>query len=473
MTDGTSKAFPGAAAGRLPLVRRPAAVAGAVAAAGGAVGFRFLLLYFVLEFARPQDLFPVLGRFRPSWLALVGLGIALLRSGRVSLASRVSKGFVLLLIAMTVQVPLAVNTHWAFWSTFAMAQTFVAYLGIVTFARDERRLRLVLWTWIGVHVYLALYALAHRGVGVGGFLGDENDLAMTLVTALPIAVFLAAAAASRRLRLLGIASALLMVVGVAATISRGGFLGLVAAILYCLVRSPRKLAGAVVIAALAGVLGVAAPAGYWAEMNTIVTGEQDGREDTGAGRMYEWRVGWRMFRDNPVLGVGPGNFPYRFSEYEGGESWEGRSLAGRAAHSFYMTLLPELGIVGAATVLVMIVTGWRGLVRMRRRIAAARPRRSPGDGFRVLCGLGLQGGLVAFLVTSAFISTLYYPNLWVLLACMVTLAALPAAASPGSDAPARGAPDAAPSARLDPPRGGSGRRAPGDGPGPGTPEEED
>jgi len=472
--DGASGAFPGAAAGRLPLVRGPVAVPRAAApAAAGVVGFRFLLLYFVLEFARPQDLFPVLGLIRPSWLALLGLAITLARSGRVSFASRVTKAFVVLLVAMTVQVPLAVNTHWAFWSTFAMAQTFVAYLGIVAFARDERRLRLVLWTWIAIHVYLALYALAHRGVGVGGFLGDENDLAMTLVTALPVAVFVGAATSTGRTRLLGIASAALMVVGVAATVSRGGFLGLVAVILYCLVRAPRKLGGAVVIAALAGVLALAAPAGYWAEMNTIVTGEQDGREDTGAGRMYEWRVGWRMFLDNPVLGVGPGNFPYRFAEYEAGESWEGRSLAGRAAHSFYMTLVPELGTVGVLTVLVMVVAAWRGLVRARRRTASAPDgRRTPGGRFRALCGLGLEGAVVAFLVTSVFISTLYYPNLWILLGCMVTLASLPDAAPPGSGASGPGPPGAVPPPGPSPSQGGSAGRPPGRGPGTGAPRED-
>jgi hypothetical protein len=36
-------------------------------------------------------------------------------------------------------------------------------------------------------------------------------------------------------------------------------------------------------------------------------------------------------------------------------------------------------------------------------------------------GFGLEGSLVGFLVASAFVTTLYYPNLWVLLAFMESL----------------------------------------------------
>ncbi len=155
-------------------------------------------------------------------------------------------------------------------------------------------------------------------------------------------------------------------------------------------------------------------------METILWGAKE--DDSGAGRIYEWKVGWKMFLDSPIVGVGPGNFPYRFAEFEGTMRWYRRSLAGRVAHSAYLTLLPELGLVGLWLVAAMVIGGCRGMVlvrRLARRSVTALSRDSLR--FSTSLSLALEGALIGFLVSSAFISSLYYPSLWVLLGFMEAL----------------------------------------------------
>ena len=64
-----------------------------------------------------------------------------------------------------------------------------------------------------------------------------------------------------------------------------------------------------------------------------------------------------LFFDNPVMGVGQGNYPWHVGEIEEemGVQWQTRSLSGRAAHSLYFTLLPELGLIGTLIYFLIVV----------------------------------------------------------------------------------------------------------------------
>ncbi|MEP7152467.1 MAG: hypothetical protein ABI856_12215, partial [Nitrospira sp.] len=138
--------------------------------------------------------------------------------------------------------------------------------------------------------------------------------------------------------------------------------------------------------------------------------------------------GWEMFLANPVFGVGQGNFPWTIGEYMGGRTWQTKSLAGRQAHSLYFTLLPELGLVGVMLFGAMIYFNYRDT-----RIQQFTPRTLRGSkvGFRggtdrqlslaTLHGNAILGGMIGYLATSTFISTLYYPTFWIMMALAVAL----------------------------------------------------
>jgi O-antigen ligase len=155
--------------------------------------------------------------------------------------------------------------------------------------------------------------------------------------------------------------------------------------------------------------------------------EQGSSKGTGAERIYTWGIGWHMFLDNPIIGVGQGNFPWAFKEYEfkvtgSDQPFQGRSLAGRAAHSIYFTMLPELGIIGTTIIFWIILAGMKDLKYLRKvsHDRMIKDRKREGAKYYYLA-LGLEGSLVAYLVSGAFISILYYPSLWILLGFIISL----------------------------------------------------
>jgi len=261
----------------------------------------------------------------------------------------------------------------------------------------------------------------NKGHGVGGWIGDENDVAMTLDMVVPVALILAMERVSKgKERWLMAGTLLLVAVAVPLTMSRGGLLGLVAVVVYCIGRSPRKLMSLVIVLVFGALLIAYSPEGYWEKMETILWGAKE--DDSSAGRIYEWKVGWQMFLDSPIIGVGAGNFPYRFAEFEGDMRWYTRSLAGRAAHSAYLTLLPELGLAGVWLVGSLIFGGCRGMFLVRRLSRrSVDPKSRDAWKFGTALSFALEGVLLGYLITSAFISSLYYPSLWVLLAFMDVL----------------------------------------------------
>ena len=90
-----------------------------------------------------------------------------------------------------------------------------------------------------------------------------------------------------------------------------------------------------------------------------ITDDSTMETGTAGQRMFTWGIGWDMFVDNPVFGVGQANFPWTIGEYMGGRAWQTKSLAGRQAHSLYFTLLPELGLVGVIIFGTMVYLNYR------------------------------------------------------------------------------------------------------------------
>jgi tetratricopeptide (TPR) repeat protein len=99
---------------------------------------------------------------------------------------------------------------------------------------------------------------------------------------------------------------------------------------------------------------------------------------SGAGNRYDyWRIAWRVWRENPVLGVGAGNYPRSY--YQQRATTEDIDQP----HSVELQALSELGVVGALLLACFLGgIGW-GIARMRP--AAAR---SPLSRALMVAGVG-------------------------------------------------------------------------------------
>lgn len=94
----------------------------------------------------------------------------------------------------------------------------------------------------------------------------------------------------------------------------------------------------------------------------------------GRVRSWDWWVGWEMFKESPVVGVGLGNYKLNFLTYKTeflatsrGEDYDFYISRAAQAHNDYVQALAELGILGGLAVLgfmaVLVVSFW---LRIRR-----------------------------------------------------------------------------------------------------------
>ena len=391
----------------------------------------FLLgLFLVLEYTRVPSIIPMLGVLRLQLFLLLLLVVSWWKFGdRADLKNPIVKFVLAFALLCGLGILYTPNTRAAFnMMTNILTYAAAIILPLLAFVKTAARLHWFLRLFALSNTFIAIWALTHGGTGPGGFISDENDCALVLNVAMPFAATLAFwPGATTRARLFWLGCLALILMGSVSTMSRGGFLGIVAcgAAGFWFSRNKLKIVGVLVVALIIGVplAPHILPAKYISEIESI----DDPNDGTRQNRIYFWKLGWIMFKQNPVLGVGAGNYPWTVADYERRlppeELFRGRYSGGRPAHSLYFTLLPELGTVGiyifGTLVWRVIQTGRRVrlvrvLDRVRRPRSTAPPPRQPTPDEVALDGVGraIVAACVAYLGTGAFISVLYYPSFW-------------------------------------------------------------
>jgi hypothetical protein len=66
-----------------------------------------------------------------------------------------------------------------------MMMNFIFYLSLIRFVDSPEKYEKLIKVWLLVHVFMAFIGILKGGKGIGGFLGDENDLCMTLNMVFP------------------------------------------------------------------------------------------------------------------------------------------------------------------------------------------------------------------------------------------------------------------------------------------------
>lgn len=174
----------------------------------------------------------------------------------------------------------------------------------------------------------------------------------------------------------------LLLLGLFASYSRGGWIGAIAAVgALALVAGRRTaaLAGvALLLGLLIGLLGAfsALPPALTDRLQSITdnvrifdAGRVVVTPDNFAivERMAHWQAGWRMFQDYPLFGVGAGNFNTAYPDYYVGR-WE---ISQGHAHNYYIHTLAESGILGLLSYLLLIGAMLREALRARWRMAGS------------------------------------------------------------------------------------------------------
>jgi O-antigen ligase len=382
---------------------------------------RLLILFLVLEYARP----PLVTELKLQMVIIVVM-LVLWFAARSRPWSGILSAQVLFFLVCLQAIPVAANTYAAYFTARTMFGHLAIALGLSWLLANRSTFRRITWAWLLIMSYAAVYGIIHAGRGPGAMLGDENDLALGCATAFPFAFYGFERLSGRRRWLFGAIGGL-MVVAIVLSFSRGGFVALAGAGLYCWAASRHKLRNLFVLAAASALLLMAAPEkgrtgeSYVERIKSTLNTE----EGTAQGRRFLWTTAVNMWKANPILGVGGGNFPYLAGRYQPntfvGADYKERDWSGTVAHSVYFQVLAEHGTAGILILAYIVWAHFRILRRLRRAVrlrpdVPAEVRRDTE-----LYSGALGGAVVGFCVAGAFLSVPYYPYLWYFSAMAVAL----------------------------------------------------
>jgi len=206
-----------------------------------------------------------------------------------------------------------------------------------------------------------------------GALPDPISLGNVLAIGLPILVVLAAAARSLSDRVTYLAVASVTAVALILTFSRMSWLGALAGVLLTLCLLPRgpraRMVIAVAVAAVVVVLAAGAGSPAVNDRLHSIADPTNRQNSTSAGdqtRVRLWNAALTTAQEHPAFGVGFGNLvPYLAREVSVADASH--------AHSTYLQILAETGIVGAVGLLVLLSATLQQLrhgLRRHRVIAA-------------------------------------------------------------------------------------------------------
>jgi putative inorganic carbon (HCO3(-)) transporter len=195
----------------------------------------------------------------------------------------------------------------------------------------------------------------HSSLRQGGLFGNAHDAAMQLAIA-GIAALAVTAGARAATRWLALACAMTIVLGLVATRTVGALVAFLAGafvlLLLALDRRHRRYAlivAPIVVAALFAWAPLRARVG--GKVAAIMNGDLD---NAISGRSLPFVAAWRMARDHPLLGVGPGGFASEYFGYKVQIQDDTPSLArvGSSvynfgeAHNDHLQTLAQLGVPG-------------------------------------------------------------------------------------------------------------------------------
>lgn len=376
---------------------------------GHALSFVALLLFTVILYARPAEFYP--SAFT-NYLALtVGIVTLALYSitqltveGTLSARPRELHLVLLFMVTALLSIPLAIDPVIA-WGEFSATYVrgILIFIVIINVVRTERRLKALLFVAVVTAIVLSAQAVndyrlglmtieGYRAAGRGtGIFGNTNDMALHLVTMLPISIGLFFGSRNPLMKTIHGACALVMMSGILLSYSRGAFLGMFVVLIYFAFRIAKSNRLGVILAIVAGAIAIVllAPSGYGTRLLSIFVPGLDpgGSADSRRGELM--RSAYVALR-HPLLGIGMGNYQPLMS------------LKGLVTHNSYTQVAAEMGMTALVLYTMFIASPFRKLsVIVRETFTARRHSR-----FYYLA-LGLQASLLAYMISSFFLSVAY------------------------------------------------------------------
>jgi len=360
--------------------------------------YLFTLAFTALLFFRPQDHVPGLAALHLAELTAI-FGLAAMAVRRLSSGQTIAhvNGEVVGVIALGAVIVLTLPfSIWPGGSLTVFSDIYVKIILIfalmMSTITSPRRVRQMTWIMIIASGYIASRAVFDyvRGVNlvegdrvrgsVGGMFENPNDLALNLVTFLAPTMFIIFEEKKASRRLLAGAIAVAMLAAIVCTKSRSGFLGLMAMSAVVLYYLAKQKPAIVIAVALAGCMALPVmPSSFWERMDSIVNADEDA-SGSRAARVRLIEQGMEVFLENPVTGIGAGQFQ-NYNAPGMVEKW-------RVTHNVWLQVAADLGMFGLAIFAFLVIRAYTSSFSALRMLRASRGARRADRGLRPSTGSG-------------------------------------------------------------------------------------
>jgi O-antigen ligase len=374
------------------------------------LAFKFLLFMTFVSVGRPQDIFPFLVKLHLGDIAAIGLLCSLFSIQSNQKNKNIFKYtevrlVTLILILMIALIPFSLVKNNSFhFIKDIYSKTFIFFAATVLLIRTIKDIKYISWTLLLSMLSLSLAVCFTKGSVLGrmsvGTMYDPNDLAMIIVTILPIAMMYSFYSSGAG-RLLGIFSAIMGVFATTLTQSRGGFLGLISiTILIFFSRLRFKIKYLIILLLLGAILISFSSTSYWDRMSTISKGGSESSE-----RTLIWKRSLRMISKNP-FGYGVNNFSSAYGRYlennpdallDDPDNWA--IYAWKTAHNSFILIGVELGLLGLFIFLFLIYKTYNNFKKIKKAFASDTDLHRYAEFYRI--------SLVGFVVCGFFLSQSY------------------------------------------------------------------
>jgi len=304
-------------------------------------------------------------------------------------------------------------------------------LMVIVAMRGTRDLYTFVWTvvvsgatlaWLALFVYEMVTDQGFSRMD-SGYSYDANDVGCVAVPIMALCVL--TLQTSKRLgQAVSVMTLVALSMTIAKTGSRGAFVGLaVMGVSLLLLSTHVSVAKRVLFVLMATIgLGVAAPAGYWKQMSTMLSPKDDYNWTSPTGRKAVFMRGMGYFAHYPVFGLGIENFSMaegtissravNFQEGDEGIKWS-------YPHNTFLQAAAETGIVGLALFSALILGSVVGLTRLRRRLPRSWIHGTREERFLYRSCVYLPVAMLGFAVTSSFVSFAWLDIVYILAALVV------------------------------------------------------
>lgn len=381
-----------------------------------------LFLFTVTVYFRPYEMISALSSFTSMALIFALLTLAFFIPTQLGLEGTITSRptevnmVLIMLFCALYTIPIAKSPPLAWeWFNESFFKAVLMFIVMINVIRTENRLKGMMWLSIGVGVWLSINAIEDYQAGnftvegyrveggIGGLFGNPNDMALHLVTVIPLTVVLFLSSSHIIKRLIYGLCFISLIAGTMITFSRGGFIGMMAAMMALFWKLGKKKRVQVTIFGIFFLVLILAlaPGNYAIRILSIFIPGLDpvGSSDHRSLLLQQSIIATLR---NP-WGIGMGNFTIISS----------RNLV---SHNAYTQVSCELGVIALIAYVAFMVKPLKRLLQIERETFDVKE----SSKFYYL-SVGIQASLIGYMVGSFFASVAYLWFVYYLVAYAVAL----------------------------------------------------